>query len=272
MNSVGLIATDIDGTMIRSDGTLSARVKAAMHAAVSAGIPVVPATGRPMVIAHDVIEAAELHSYWIFANGAVTRHMSRDELVRGFWLEQQVAESIVSTLRDVLPEIGFAVEFETDVAFEKGFEAVVPMTPDHPPIADISEIFSPEFGGSTKRIQKVLAYDLSTSIDELYQRITEAVGESAVASYSGLPFIELAAGQVTKATALSLLASDLGIEQSRVVAFGDNHNDIPMLEWAGTSYAMANATDDAKAAANEVIASNDDDGVALKIEELLEQN
>ena len=100
--------------------------------------------------------------------------------------------------------------------------------------------------------------------------MTGSVGARAVASYSGLRFIELAAGQVTKATALRLLAADLGIDRRRVASFGDNHNDLPMLDWAGRSFAMANATDDAKAAADEVIGGNDDDGLAAKVRQLLD--
>lgn len=270
MKQIRLIATDIDGTMIRSDGSLSARVKAALQAAVAEGIHVVPATGRPVVIAKDVIDASELRSYWIFANGAITRHVGNDELVRGFWLEQNTARWMVDTLRNLLPSVGFAIEFETDVAYESGFEAVVPVVPNQPPMPDIAEVFEPDSGFAHQRIQKVLAFDESSTIDELYKKISHAVGHKAVPCYSGLAFIELAAGQVTKATALELLASDLGITASEVASFGDNHNDLPMLDWAGVSFAMANATDDAKLAADEVIGSNDDDGLALKIEEILD--
>ena len=63
---------------------------------------------------------------------------------------------------------------------------------------------------------------------------------------------------VTKATALDLLARDLGIEPSQVVSFGDNHNDLAMLRWAGRGYAMANATSDAKAAAREAVSEAKD--------------
>lgn len=269
MNPIRLIATDIDGTMIRSDGSLSPRVKAALHAAEAEGVHVVPVTGRPMVIAADVIEAAELPSYWIFANGAVTRHLGKDELIRGFWLDEVTARWMVETLRSMLPSVGFAIEFETDVAYESGFEEVVPALPDKPSIADIADVFEPSSPFASQRIQKVLAFDTSKSLDELYQRILLAVGDKAVPSYSGLSFIELAAGQVTKATALDLLAQDLGIDASEVAAFGDNHNDLPMLNWAGLSFAMGNATDDAKMAADEIIKGNDDDGLAIKVEELL---
>lgn len=263
-----MIATDIDGTMIRSDGSLSDRVKASLHAAIDAGVHVVPATGRPVIVAEDVIAAAELLDYWVFANGAITRHLGRDELIRGFWIDRAVAANLIIMARERLPNAGIAIEFETTVAYESGFEAVVPVTPSVPPSDDVlAELdrSEPEYA----RIQKVLVYDLSVDLDELYNHVTTVVGDDAVVSYSGLPFLELAAGQVTKATALELLTTDLGITAAEVACFGDNHNDVPMLQWAGRSYVMENGTDDAKAEADEVIGSNDEDAVADKIDQLL---
>lgn len=265
---VRMIATDIDGTMLRSDGTLSDRVKTAMAAAVDAGIHVVPATGRPVMVAADVIAAADLPHYWVFANGAITRHLGRDELVRGFWMEQEVTRQLLKQVRASLPGARFALEFEQTVAFEPGFEAVVPMTPDVDPMDDVLAAVDdpdPAYG----RIQKILVFDLAVGLDELFREVQGAAGDDAVASYSGLPFIELAASEVTKATALQLLADDLGLDRGEVACFGDNHNDLPMLQWAGRSYAMGNATDDAKQAADEIIGANDDDGLADKIDELV---
>ncbi len=266
---IRMIAPDIDGTMLRSDGSLSAAVKDALHRAASAGIHVVPATGRPVLIAEDVIDALDLPQYWVFANGAITRHLGRDELIRGFWMDVALTRRLVRSLRRKLPGAGFALEFEKTVAFEHGFEQVVPTVPSVPPTDDVLSAFiDGEWRGG--RVQKVLVYDLSLDLDQLYRDVSIAVGDEAVASYSGLPFIELAAGEVTKATALRLLADDLGIDRREVACFGDNHNDLPMLQWAGWSYAMENGTDDAKAAADEVIDHNDRDGLASKIHQLLD--
>ncbi len=265
---LAMIATDIDGTMLRSDGTLSSRVKSVLAEAVSGGLHVVPATGRPVMVARDVIEAADLDDYWVFANGAITRHLGRDELIRGFWMERELTARLVVQLREALPGAGFALEFEQTVAFEPGFGEVVPVVPDVPPMDDVMESVTsphPEYG----RIQKILIYNNAVELDDLYSEVRSVAGDDAVASYSGLRFIELAAKEVTKATALQLLVDDLGFDAGRVACFGDNHNDLPMLQWAGRSYAMANATDDAKEAATEVIGGNDEDGLAAKIEELL---
>ena len=257
-----LLATDIDGTMLRSDGTLSPRVEAALHAAVAAGVEVVPVTGRPYHVARDVIEWLNIREYWIFANGAITRHLDRGQLIRGFWMDPTLAQGLVVELRRDLPGAGFAVELEDEVVFEPGFELVVPTVPPYPPVDDVLDHLR-------GRVQKVLVYVPGLDLDELYRRVQAAVGDAAVPTYSGLPFIEVSGRLVTKATALELLCDDLGIERADVVSVGDNHNDISMLEWAGRSFAMGNASQDALAVAGEVLPTSDEDGLAVLVERLL---
>lgn len=259
-----MIASDIDGTMLRSDGTLSPVVQEALHRAWDSGIHVVPATGRPFEIAADVIDALRLDHYWIFANGAVTRHLERDEMIRGFWMDPTIAQGLVVELRAALDDAGFAMELERGVAYEHGFEDLVPIKPTTPPIDDVLD-------GMRSRVQKVLIFQEGLDVDELYKRVRDVVGDHAVPSYSGLNFIEVAPALVTKATAAGALAVDLGITAAEVAAFGDNHNDVPLLEWAGRSYAMDNASTDAKAAAGAVIGSNDADGLAHQVHALVDE-
>jgi hydroxymethylpyrimidine pyrophosphatase-like HAD family hydrolase len=81
--------------------------------------------------------------------------------------------------------------------------------------------------------------------------------------------VEFSAPRVTKATTLLAWSGRLGVGSDEIAAFGDMPNDLPMLEWAGTAWAVANAHPDALAAADRVCPSNDDDGVARTLEELL---
>ncbi len=259
---VKMIATDLDGTLLRTDGKVSERTREAIRRAQAAGIEVVPATGRPRVVALDVIEQLDFVDHWVFANGSVTWHLGRAELIRGFWLPPDHARDLVVRIRRQLPAAGFAIEFEDDVAYEAGFEQVVPQLPTSPPTTDLIDLID-------RRVQKLLVFDTTRSIDDLLESVTAATGDDGVVSYSGLSFVELAASLVTKATALELLATDLGITRDEVAAFGDNHNDVAMLTWAGRSYAMVTASDDALAAADEMIGANDADAVADKIDELV---
>ena len=262
-----LLAVDIDGTMLRSDGSLSPRVRAAMERAVASGIHVVPATGRPMAVASDVVDASGLDDFWIFANGAVTRHLGRDELVRAFWMDRAVVLALFDRIRRRMPGARFAVEFASTMAYEPGFEDVVPVKPPIPPtddlLAELERIVDP--------VQKLLVFDDSVGLGELWDQVHVAAEGLSVPSYSGLAFVELAPEQVTKATAVDLLARDLGLSAADVAAVGDNHNDVTMLEWAGTGYVMGNAEPGIKARADVVLPSNDDDGVAVLIDEMLDQ-
>ena len=79
----------------------------------------------------------------------------------------------------------------------------------------------------------------------------------------------MSAAGVSKASALSRLCDELGVEQSSVAAVGDAFNDLPMLEWAGTALTTSNAMDEIKAVADRVLHSNEDDGVAVYLEELV---
>jgi hydroxymethylpyrimidine pyrophosphatase-like HAD family hydrolase len=110
---------------------------------------------------------------------------------------------------------------------------------------------------------KVLARHEELAPQEFWAVAEEAVGERLVITWSsGTSLLEMSAPGVTKATTLALLCERLGIERSEVVAFGDMPNDLPMLSWAGTSYAMANAHPTVLDAADHVAPSNDEDGVA----------
>jgi len=260
-----MIATDIDGTMLRSDHSLSDTVRRSLWSAKEAGIHVVPATGRPFTVARDVLQALGLPDYWIFSNGAITYHAQTDEIIRGYWIDRSVVEWLIPSLRLAIPGIEFALEGERNASYEAKFRMVVPGIPDTyeaEQVDDVAEHFP-------DRIQKILAFQPDMQLDDLFQQVSAATDSRVVASYSGMEFIELSASMVTKASALDELVVQLGIEPAEVAAFGDNHNDIPMLNWAGRAFAMGNASDDAKQAADHVIGANDDDGLAEAIDQIV---
>ena len=102
----------------------------------------------------------------------------------------------------------------------------------------------------------------------LVDHLAPMLPHGLVVSTSGAPFAEVTAVGVDKAFGLARLAGRLGIAPSEVVAFGDNNNDLAMLAWAGHGW-RCNARPEVAAAADEVTAHHDDDGVAVVIERLL---
>ena len=119
---------------------------------------------------------------------------------------------------------------------------------------------------------KLLARHPTLPFAEFSERARRAVGDDAVATWADLRLVEISAAGVTKAYALERLCQGLGIDPSQVVAVGDMPNDLAMLRWAGTAVAVANATQEVLDAADEVTASNLEDGVAQLLERILRMN
>ena len=104
---------------------------------------------------------------------------------------------------------------------------------------------------------------------DLRERVVAAVGDLATVTWSGDHLMEISAAGITKAATLARLADELGVAAADVVAFGDMPNDIAMLEWAGTAYAVANADPAVIEVADHVCAANDADGVAHTLMEMM---
>jgi HAD superfamily hydrolase (TIGR01484 family) len=112
-------------------------------------------------------------------------------------------------------------------------------------------------------VVKLLARHEELGSDELLAAARAAVGAGATLTHSSNDgLLEISAADVSKASGLASLAAELGVPAAETVAFGDMPNDLPMLAWAGHGVAVANAHPEVLAAADEVTASNDDDGVA----------
>jgi hydroxymethylpyrimidine pyrophosphatase-like HAD family hydrolase len=122
---------------------------------------------------------------------------------------------------------------------------------------------------TTRPCAKLLALHPRMDADELHAVVHELVGHLVTATHSSRRgLIEISAQGVTKATALATLAAQHEIKPAEAIAFGDMPNDLPMLIWAGTSYAVANAHPQVLATADHVTAANDDDGVARVLDSL----
>ena len=256
--TVRLIASDIDGTLLRSDGTMSDRTVAALGAAEDAGILVVLCTGRPPRWMKQIAEQTGHRGVAICANGALVYDLHTEEVVEELPLDAEVARTITETLRRALPEVQFAVERAAGMSHEPAY---VPMDADGTTEAELEDMLR-------EPMAKLIAKHPSMTAAELHDAVAD-LAHLATATYSSGRIIEISAAGVTKAFTLERLADEHGITSAEAVAFGDMPNDIALLEWAGRGVAVANAHPDVLAVADEVTASNDDDGVAIVIESLL---
>ena len=250
-----LVATDLDGTLLGSDGDVSARTREVLRRVEQAGVPFVMVTGRPPRWMSMVSEQTGHRGLAVCANGALVYDLHREEVVRSSLLDAAAASEVAQALRAELPELGFAVE-RTDGTF--GHENAYLPSFEHPgaQVQALAELLS---GDSVK----LLARHPTMNPDELLAAATRTVGDGVTLTHSSSEgLLEISAAGITKATGLASLADDLGIEAAHVIAFGDMPNDLPMLAWAGRSVAVANAHPDVVAAADEVTGSNDEHGVA----------
>jgi Cof subfamily protein (haloacid dehalogenase superfamily) len=262
---VRLVATDLDGTLVHADGTISARTRNAMRAAEGAGLLLVLVTGRPPRWMAVIAEATGHTGLAICANGALLYDMHTETVVASRLLDPDVLLRVTRRLRSAIPGLVFAVEYGMDFArepeYRHGWDIGLPSVR----VADLDTILD-------RPAAKLLARHHTMDPDELLARAITVLGQDATVTHSsnhGL--VEISAYGVTKASGLAELAAQAGVPAEDVLAVGDMPNDLAMLAWAGRSVAVANAHPRVLAAVDEVTASNDDDGVALVLERLTKE-
>ncbi|MFB7372519.1 Cof-type HAD-IIB family hydrolase [Streptomyces sp. NPDC056222] len=265
-----LIATDLDGTLLRDDKSLSERTVAALAAAERAGIEVFFVTGRPARWMDVVSDHVHGHGLAICANGAAVVDLhAGGSFLKVRPLERSVALEVVSTLRAAAPGTTFAVELTTGIHYE----------PLYPPffldpgatVAIAEKLLFEEEPGAAAPVLKLLAQHPELDPDTFLATARAAAGELASFTRSSpTALLEISGLGVSKASTLALCCAERGISADEVVAFGDMPNDIEMLSWAGRSYAMGNAHPDVIAAASGRTVANNEDGVAVVIERILD--
>ncbi len=257
-----LVATDLDGTLLRTDGSLSERTRDVLAALDRRGVPVVIVTGRPMRWLADLRPVVGQHGLAIVSNGAAVYDVAADEArdVRG--IELAVGADLARRIEEQLPGATFAVETVAGISVAPGF-VDIERIPEGTRVGSLDELW-------TAPALKLLVRHPDADHDRLRHGVTEAVGDLATPTWSMPGLVEISAAGVTKASALAALADRLGVPVADTLAFGDMPNDVPMLRWAGTSYAVANAHPDAAEAATHRAPANDDDGVATVLAELFD--
>jgi Cof subfamily protein (haloacid dehalogenase superfamily) len=261
-----LIATDLDGTLLRSDKTISPRTVDALERTAARGIPVVLVTGRPIRWLQLVYDQLRTPLPAVCANGAVVYDPVADRVLRADPLEPAVLAEVARRLREAEPEVRLAVEVSDGREMVHEVDYPREWDVDH---AGIRAVDTADEIAALPAV-KLLVRAGKRDPDAFAALVGSALGELAEAthsSYSGL--VEVSAAGVTKAAGLAWFCERAGVDAAEVVAFGDMPNDVPMLVWAGRAIAVGNAHRAVKEVADEVVPSNDDDGVATYLEAVL---
>ena len=250
-----LVATDLDGTLVGSDGTVSAYTREVLEELDRRDVPVVFVTGRPLRWAEEVFEHVGSHGLAIVSNGALVWDVARERVDLERPIEPELGIEVSAAIRAAVPGTAYAVERVDGIGLEPQFRERFPV-PDGSRRTSVDELFD-------RPALKLLARHEELGPQEFWDRAEVASGGRLVITWSSTTsLLEISGPDVTKASTLALLCARLGIASEDVIAFGDMPNDLPMLTWAGSSYAMADAHPTVTEVADHVAPGHDDDGVA----------
>lgn len=259
-----LIATDLDGTLLRGDDTFSDRSLAALSRVVDAGARHLVVTGRPAPRVRPLLDELRCTGLAVCGQGAQLYDAGADRLLWSVTLDRELAETALGKIEAEVGQVYAAVD-------QDGVDGLTLIEPGylmpHPTLPAVRVGRRDDLWCDP--ISKVLLRHPALSDDELAATARSVVGSLATVTMSGPGTVELQPCGVTKATGLALAAEHLGLGAERALAFGDMPNDIPMFDWAAHGVAMANAHPELKAVADEITLSNEDDGVAVVLERLL---
>lgn len=267
-----LIATDLDGTLLRDDKTVSPRTVAALAAAEEAGVEVFFVTGRPARWMDVVSDHVHGHGLAICGNGAAVVDLhggpGAHRFVKVRELARENALDAVRLVREAAPGTVYAIEQTYGFYQEPAYPKLHLEIPDT--LAPAEKLLAPDAPGADEPVLKILAFHPELDPDVFLNLARLALGGHAnVTRSSPSALLEISGPGVSKASTLALCCAERGIAPEEVVAFGDMPNDVEMLTWAGQSYAMGNAHPEVLAAASGRTVDNNEDGVAVVIERML---
>ncbi len=259
-----LVATDLDGTVVRRDGTVSDRTVAALRGVEALGVPVVLVTGRPTRWMAEVARRLGHTGLAVCANGAVLYDLHTEEVVAHDPIPVAVGLEVARRLRAAVPGVAFAVELLAGFSQEPTYIARYD--------AGLQRAVGPLEHLYTDPALKLLARHEELAPDALLAAARTAVGDLVEVTHSatGSALLEISAAGVSKASGLARFAASHGIAAAEVVAFGDMPNDLPMLAWAGTAYGVSDGHPEVLAAVAHVVDPPELDGVARTLEHLFD--
>lgn len=264
-----IVASDLDGTLLAPDGTVSPRTVDALAACEDAGVVVVFVTARPHRWLAELAPHVAGHGVAICANGGSVVDVGAQRVLEQHGMDRDRVATVAARLRDRWgPRVHLAAESARGFAAEHGFASAHPQPDGSPRAATIEEVAD----ATTLKLLVRVGADLPVAgPDAFVAALQDAVGDLAHVSTSvsgaGADLLgEIAAPGVTKAATLARWAAGHGVAAADVWAVGDAPNDLPMLAWAGRAFAVGNAHPDVRAAVDEVLPPNAADGVAHLLE------
>ncbi len=263
MADIRLVVSDIDGTLLTSEGEISPATRREIRRVAERGVHFSIASARPTLAVRRALEGIELPVPVISSNGAVIEDLVTGEVIRSAYLGRCVAARVLEIVAE--HEVYWAL-----VATPDGWAYRTGRNPDRELLGRVLSALEPEvvdnwdgYLEGEPAVLKVLVHGREAELERLEGVIGGVEGVHVTSSSTGNREVTLAGAD--KVSAAQMLAERLGIGSECTMAIGDGRNDLDLVEWAGVGVAMGNAVPELKRAAEWVTASNDEDGVALAL-------
>ncbi|MEU6846774.1 HAD-IIB family hydrolase [Streptomyces sp. NPDC046716] len=257
-----LVATDLDGTLLRDDQSVSERTLRALAAVADAGAHHVVVTGRPAAACARVLDALGYRGLAVCGQGAQLYDAGSGRLLSSARLSRALARRIVTRVEGELGPVELGVvtaapdsRFKVTERFGERIRHGWDVTADRDRLWDTP-------------VDKLILHHPTVPEDELAVAVQRLCGAEATVVHSVKGMVEVLPPGTTKAAGIERAARLLGCTAADTLAFGDMPNDLPLLAWAAHGVAVANAHPALLAAADEIAPANEQDGVARVLERL----
>ena len=267
-----LIALDLDGTLLTDDKKISIRNKQAISQAIEDGHVVVIATGRPGRASIQYYQELQLKTPMVNFNGALVHH-PLDTSWKGIHTPMPLttAHRIIDVSNEVEVK-NILAEVQDQVYLDQYSEDIMTIFQDFPEQ-------SPYIIGDIKSKLKydptsVLIHPNASQVEELRDHLNDYHAEVIEHRKWGAPWniIEIIKKGMNKAVGLKAIANEYHIARENIIAFGDEDNDLEMIDYAGVGVSMGNAIDDLVSVSKHQTLTNEEDGISIFLEEYLNLN
>ncbi|MFI6949474.1 HAD family hydrolase [Streptomyces sp. NPDC050422] len=258
-----LVATDLDGTLLRRDDSVSPRTRAALGLAAAAGARHLVVTGRPVPGVRELLAAMDYRGLAVCGQGTQLYDAGAGHIVHTVTLDRELADAALGKIEAQVGQVFAAVDQDGpdgQTLIEPGYRM------PHPALPAQRAQHRDELWAAP--VIKALIRHPDLGDDALAAAAHAAVGDLATVTLSGPGTVELQPYGVDKGAGIAAAAEHLGLDPMTAIAFGDMPNDLPMFRSCGYGVAMANAHPLLRAAADEVTLSHEEDGVAVVLERI----
>ena len=256
--------SDLDGTLLRSDGSLSSETVATVRRIRDVDVRLIVATSRtPRAIRR--IAAHELLGTVVCANGAIVWSAGRDEVLDQTSFDPAALIVALGQLACLVPGAAMALLSADKMFLDERYLA----HRRKKGLRDAVLVSSFGYVANDHPIAAVAVRHPRLAADQLLAPVAAAFSDVGEATFAGVGAVDVVPSGVTKSTAVEALLTDAGHSGESAVVFGDMPNDLCLFAWSGWACAVANAHPLLLEAADEIVPSNDDDGVERTIRRLL---